>query len=130
MTPIRNAVELRLDRGYWYVATPYTHYPHGLEAAYHDAREIDAMLDWGRVPRFTPIVSTHEIARATGLDPKDHDFWMGVDRPFMKRAHGLIIAMMDDWDKSQGITLERLFFEKHERPVHLLDPHHFDYVSG
>ena len=130
MTPVRSAIELRLSKGFWYVATPYTNYADGIDAAYNDAREVDAMLDWARVPRFTPIVSAHEIAMASGIDPKDHDFWMGVDRPFMERAHGLIIVELDGWEQSRGVTMERLYFEGHERPIHLLDPHRFDYVSG
>lgn len=130
MTIIHNAIELRLTKGFWYVATPYTNYADGIEAAYHDAREVDAMLDWARVPRFTPIVSAHENAMATGIDPKDHDFWMGVDFPFMERAHGLIVAMLDGWEASRGVTMERLYFVGQERPIYFLDPHNFDYVSG
>ena len=39
-----------------YLATPYTRYPHGMEAAYREARKCAAMLTDTGVIVFAPVV--------------------------------------------------------------------------
>jgi hypothetical protein len=100
--------------GFWYLATPYTDYPVGTEAAFHDAVKAQAFLMAAGVLVFCPIAHTHPAA-AAGL-VGNHDFWLRADRPFMKAAMGIIVVEMNGWDTSRGIKAEREEFRRLGKP--------------
>jgi len=122
MTPITSLSELRINSGFWYVGTAYSKYREGIEAAYLYARDVGDVLQRAGLKVFVPIISSHEDAVAAGINPRDHDFWMAVDRPWMERAHGLIVIGMDGWDESLGIIAERAYFGAADKPIMFLDP--------
>lgn len=114
--------ELRIETGYWYLASPYSKYPHGLNAAAQEiARVAGALLKRG-IPVYSPIVHSHWICRAAGIDPLAHDFWMGVDHPHMVAAHGLILTTMESWGESAGMKAEAETFNAMGKPIARLDP--------
>ena len=49
---------------FWYLATPYSKFPGGLDAAYVEACKAQALLIKAGVPVFCPISHTHGPARA------------------------------------------------------------------
>lgn len=97
---------------YYYVATPYSAYPAGIDAAFHDACTATAEFIKRGIPVYSPIAHTHPVALAGGMDPLDHTIWLPADQPFMDAARGLIVVQMDGWDKSKGIAFEIEAFEK------------------
>lgn len=107
--------------GFYYLATPYTRYPQGMDAAARHAAIIAAELMTKGVKLFCPIVHSHEIAKVYP-GHNVHEFWMSVDRPFMAAARALIVATMDGWDVSRGVLEEIAEFEKMGKPVYLFDP--------
>lgn len=125
MKAVTDVAQLFIPSGYWYLATPYTNYKDGIEAAYMGAWDISDMLRNSFVKNFSPIVFTHEIAMATGIDPLDRVFWMDADWPYMTRAHGLIVGGMDGWDESAGVAEELTYFASREKPYVFLDPNRF-----
>lgn len=127
MRNVNDVSELGIESGYWYVATPYSKYKGGLEAAYLAAHDVSADLHNAGVRNYTPIVYTHTLAHELGIDPRDHEFWMDADYPFMERAHGLIVAGMDGWDESDGVAYEIDMFTDAGKPIVFLDPLTFDY---
>ncbi|HEV8492476.1 MAG TPA: DUF1937 family protein [Candidatus Angelobacter sp.] len=102
---------------YWYLATPYSKYPDGITTAFRVACEQTALLVRARIPVFCPIAHTHPIALEGGIDPYDHTIWIPADKPFMECSKGLIFCKLPSWEISDGMRIEREFFESQKRPV-------------
>ena len=113
--------EMRRVDGYWYLATPYSKFPGGLEAAFAAAADLAAKLIALQVPVYSPIAHTHPIALVGGLDPLDHSIWLPADRPLMAAAHGLLVAALPSWEESFGIAQEIADFQRRYRPIVRLD---------
>ena len=117
-----NLSTLTLERGFWYLATPYSRYPRGMSSAAFDAASIAGRLMLRGVQVYCPIAHGHAIAGACSALPLDHEFWMAACRPFMEASHGLIVATMDGWHESRGVIEETDWFEEQGKPSHLIDP--------
>lgn len=117
-----NVSELAKDKGYWYLATPYSKWAHGLEDACSVAQMLTARLMETRVPVFSPIAHTHGIATyVTEVDKRDHDFWLTADKPMVDAAHGLLIADLNGWKTSRGVLLEIKWGKEQSKPIWLLN---------
>ena len=111
---------LRIESGFWYLCSPYSRYHAGIDEAARVAAKIAGELTRLGIWAYSPIAETHAIAKAAGIDPFDHDLWMNRDTPFMRAAHGLIVAEMRGWDESVGVKTEiRIFTESGKPVVHL-----------
>jgi hypothetical protein len=108
---------LRASKGYWYLATPYSKYPGGIRQAYIEACRAAAWLLRQGVMVFCPIAHSHPIAVYGEIDPLDHGVWIPADTPIMRKATGLIIAMMPTWQESYGIRVERAEFGLAGKPI-------------
>lgn len=107
-----------MNTEYWYLASPYSKYAEGLEAAFVEASKIAARLIVNGTKVYCPIAHTHPIAVLGGLDALDHTLWMPVDEPFMEHAVGLLIAEdMEGWEDSYGIQQEILTFTRANKPI-------------
>ena len=107
---------------YWYLATPYSKYPAGIEKAFQHASEAAAHVirqDGRRV--YCPIAHTHPIAVYGHMDPYDHEIWLPQDRPFMDNAAGLIVVKMPGWEESFGIGVEIEEFRKAGKPIEYME---------
>ncbi len=102
---------------FWYLATPYSGYPDGIEAAFQEASAAAASLIERGIRVYCPIAHTHPIAIYGNLDPKDHSIWLPADGPFMDAAAGLIVVQMKGWEESKGITEEIIRFREAGKPV-------------
>lgn len=108
---------------YWYLATPYTRFPLGHDAASQMACELAARLLRFRVPVFSPIAHSHSIAVAGLRDVQvDHNFWMHADAPLMEAAGGLIVVTAESWEKSSGMAEEIKRFTAAGKPVVYWNP--------
>lgn len=103
---------------YWYLASPYSKYANGLNAAFVDVCDIAAMFIRERVPVFAPIAHSHPIAINGEIDPLDHGIWLPADAPLMRAAHGLIVCELDGWADSYGIRVEIEEFRLASKPIH------------
>ena len=112
---------LKLESGYWYLATPYSKYPDGIKAAFEDAAINTAALVLQGIPVFSPIAHTHPVAVYGGIDPYDHDIWIPADKPLMGAAHGLLVVKMEGWEESYGIGIEIAHFKAAGKPVHFVE---------
>ena len=103
---------------FWYLATPYSEYPGGYEAAAELSAKLAARLLEAGVPVFAPIAHSHPISKHVSVvSNTDHDFWMNVDAPFMEAAHGLVIVTAPEWEESRGMRQEIDTFTKAGKPV-------------
>ena len=91
--------------GYWYLATPYSKYPEGPEAAWKEASKQAAICFKAGISVFCPIAHTHSIAIEGDL-AGDYKMWNAFDVAMMNSAKGLIVCKMKSWDISYGIEKE------------------------
>jgi nucleoside 2-deoxyribosyltransferase len=105
-----------------YLATPYTKYPYGHEAAFLMACRQAALLLRNGVKVYSPIAHMHSVAIHGGMDISYATPWMEIDLPFMEAAKGIIVCRMTGWDVSHGVTCERQVFEAAGKPVIWMDP--------
>jgi hypothetical protein len=107
---------------FYYLATPYSKFPDGIEAAFEAACQQTALLVRAGVPVFCPIAMTHPVAIHGAIDPYDHEIWIPADEPFMHQACGLIFCKLPSWEVSYGMKVEREFFQNVGRPVIEMTP--------
>lgn len=107
---------------YWYLGTPYTKFPAGLEAAHVLAARLTAVLLKLGVPVYSPIAHTHPIAEHGDMDKVDHDIWVQADKPLLDAASGLIVVMAESWELSRGLKHEIDEFKAAGKPVVYWDP--------
>lgn len=110
---------------YWYVATPYTKFPAGLEAAHVLACRVTADLMKHGFPAYSPIAHTHPIAEHGDMDKVDHELWVRADKPLVDAASGIIVIQADTWDQSRGIAHEIEEFTAAGKPVVYWHPSHW-----
>lgn len=108
--------------GFFYLGSPYSKYPDGIEAAFRVVCAEAGRLIAAGIPIFSPIAHTHPITILTGMDPYAHDIWIPADRPLMDAACGLIILRMESWEDSKGLQIEEEIFRGAGKPVVYMDP--------
>ena len=112
-----------LIQGYYYLATPYSKWKYGLESANEVAQILAAALLSIGIKVYSPIAHTHGISHyVTGVDQRDHDFWLNADKPLLDAAGGLLIADLPGWQDSKGVTLEIQWAKEQKKPYWLLNP--------
>ena len=111
-----------MTNSFYYLATPYSKYPGGQEAAYVAACEQHAVLIKAGIPTFCPITHTHGTALHGHLSLTDHAIWLPADRPFMDLACGIIVCKLPTWDISYGIAEEIKVFQAAGKPVVYMEP--------
>lgn len=102
---------------FWYLGSPYSNFPGGLERAHFLACLAAAQLIEAGVPVFSPIAHTHPIAVFSRLDPLDHSIWLPADEPIMRAAHGIIVLKLAGWSQSFGLSKEIERFAGEGKPV-------------
>jgi hypothetical protein len=107
---------------YWYLASPYSKYPEGINAAFEEICRQTALLIRNKIPVYSPIAHTHPVAIHGAIDPYAHDIWLPADEPLMNGAMGLIVCTMDTWRDSYGIGVEIKAFEAAGKPVVYMTP--------
>ena len=112
---------LKLDDGYYYLASPYSKYPYGRQTAFHHICTVGGKLLSNGVNIYCPIAHTHPLAEFGGLDPLDHELYLNLDKQLFKGAHGMIVAMMPTWRESYGIQYEISEFEAVGKPIYWLE---------
>ncbi|WP_111418484.1 DUF1937 family protein [Rhodoplanes roseus] len=105
-----------------YVATPYSKFPGGLDAAFMAAARITGDLARRGVRVFSPIAHSHPIAVHAEIDPLDHAFWLPFDAPMMAAADALIVVRLPGWDSSVGVRHEIDAFTAAGKPIWWCNP--------
>lgn len=112
----------RVPLGYWYLATPYSKWPGGLNDAAAHACALTARLIERGIYTYSPIAHSHAVALHSSLDPHDHSIWMPLDEQLMRGSIGLLVADLYGWHESKGVKEEISWFSQLKRPIHLLSP--------
>lgn len=123
-TPMKFGDVCKAVSGYpggFYLASPYSKFHLGIEAAWIEAAKITGHFAAAGLPVYSPIVHSHPAAIYGGFDPYDYEIWMPLNEFQMGVSEGLIVAMMEGWRQSFGIGEEIKWFEKRKQPVFYLD---------
>jgi nucleoside 2-deoxyribosyltransferase len=108
--------------GLAYLATPYSKFPDGIEAAFIAASKLTAQLLRAGIKVYSPIAHTHPVAIHGDIDPHDHAIWMPFDQAMMDVCDSLIVAHLPSWETSKGVAIEIEVFEKAGKPIFDLEP--------
>lgn len=108
-----------------YLATPYTLYEGGIDAAYEMACAAAGRFYKHRIPVYSPIAHCHGIAKHGQLDALDAGFWLDMHATAMHRCDGLIVWQAYGWKDSYGIQKEIEEFQRQNKPIVHLDPDDF-----
>lgn len=106
----------------WYLASPYSKYKDGHQAAADAIAEQAALLMEAGIEVFAPIVHTHPISQHTDASHLDHGFWLSRDLVFMSLSVGMIECRLDGWHESTGMAWEREWFESAGKQVIPMTP--------
>lgn len=108
----------------WYLASPYTKFARGQEAAFSEAAEAAAKLMAAGLVVYSPIAHSHPVATYGGLtsvDALDGAFWLRQNEPMMQKMDGLIVLKLPGWEESEGVQIEIDFFRRNKKPVIFAD---------
>lgn len=105
-----------------YLASPYSLYSAGHEAAYVEACVAAADLIRAGYRVYSPIAASHPIATHGGLDNMDADLWLDQCAPFMEAAAGIVVLMLEGWQESYGVAHEIERFANMDKPIVLMVP--------
>jgi Domain of unknown function (DUF1937) len=108
--------------GFWFLGSPYSKYPGGLDAAFDEVVRVRGRLVVAGIPVFSPIIHSHPVALDCDIDPHDHAIWLPAERPMLDAACGLIILRMAGWEDSYGLVQERKIFAAAGKPEVFMDP--------
>jgi len=120
LTETDSLIQLENPDTYWYLATPYSKYPAGMDEAARLAAVAAAWFVKRGIPVFSPVAHSHPVAKHGGIDPLDHTIWLPADEIFMDLASGLVVVQMDTWDTSYGVRVERQTFASQGKPEVLI----------
>ena len=107
---------------YWYLATPYSKYPGGIDAAYAAAVEQSGILIRAGLIVYSPIVHCHPIFKAGFVGSGDHNTWAAFDLAMITASCGVIVCALDGWKDSSGIKHEIELCERLGKPLIMMAP--------
>lgn len=113
---------------FWYVASPYTKYRDGHDAAVAVVSRVAGRLFDAGISFLSPVAHAYAICKFANVDKLAHRRWMDLDRPFMLSAYGIVIVRMRGWQDSDGLGEEDDYFVSSGKPRVFIDPVHSDYA--
>lgn len=107
---------------FWYLATPYTRFPGGPQAAYYAALEQTAILVKAGHVVFSPIVHCHPLVESGFLSDGAFEAWEKFDHAMIAASAGVIVCKLPTWNESRGIRAEIDICSKIGKPVVFMAP--------
>jgi hypothetical protein len=112
-----------------YLASPYTalfadgsHDRITEEIRYKEILKIAAYLTKQGLVLIPPIVTSHNFKVYEPNLGTTWDFWKKIDTALMNVSHVMVVAKMDGWDKSVGVTAEIQHFTDSMKTVLYFNP--------
>lgn len=101
----------------YYLASPYSKYHLGINAAFQHVAKLSADLLRAGITVYSPVAHTHPISQYGHIDPYNHDIWLPFDSVMIDVCHGALVARLNGWDQSYGVKWEIEQFVKAGKPV-------------
>lgn len=109
-----------------YLATPYSHEnPEIRRERYLKACRITAVLMKAGIPVFSPLLNSVPAVEEGGLE-LEHDGFLAIDLPILRRCEEVLIVDIDGWDKSKGVQTEMNEALLRSIPVTLIEEKHVE----
>ena len=105
-----------------YLATPFTRYPFGIDAAFIEASRIAGGLVKRGLTVFSPIAHSYPLAIHGDINAFDEAFWQRVDAAWCELCAELYVALMDGWRESRGVNHEIQEFIAMGKPISFVEP--------
>ena len=105
----------------YYLASPYTHSNPEIQRARYDAA-LNAVIKLKALGYtvFSPIVHSCPVAYLT--EEYDLDYWLEVDKIFIRKCDEMIVLNIDGTKESEGVRRELAFARDLGKPVSIYDP--------
>lgn len=100
-----------------YLASPYSAYKDGKEAAFQEvcAKAAELMLQGHKV--FCPIAHSHPIEWWGMGENQTGDFWLEQDFAVLQHCDEMWVYQMPGWENSYGIEQEISFAQDYGIPI-------------
>lgn len=89
-----------------YLASPFRKYTLGPQKAYEHVCELTGKLWLAGIRAYSPIAACYGPATQAGIDPADNEFWTDLNLAELDLSDCLVIALMDGWLESEGVSVE------------------------
>lgn len=124
LRPVNNDISLEGLKKYGliYLASPYTLYAKGLNAAFEDVTELAGKLVKLGLGVFAPITYGHPLTTHGAVNALDENIWYPLNDTFLHKADCLLVARMTGHQSSKGIAREISYFEMIGKPVFFIHP--------
>ena len=104
-----------------YLASPYSDPNSDIrEERYKAALWCVASLISTGAKAFSPIVHNYYVAKLVG-DHNDWFFWRDYDLCWLRKCESMFVLNILGWEKSVGVTAERVFASSNNIPVSLVN---------
>lgn len=111
-----------MKESFWYLASPYSKYPEGHEAAaFAASREAGLLLNAG-ILTMSPITHSHPIFKNGHVNGGDFKTWQRLDEALVAASAGVIVCKLDTWDASEGVRSEIDYCRSLGKPVIFMEP--------
>ena len=101
-----------------YLASPYSKYPAGREAAYKEVCNEAANVMQSGYAVFCPIAHSHSIeVEGMGGNVMDGDWWLEQDFAVLAKCDELWVYQMPGWKDSYGVSKEIEFAKAKGIPI-------------
>lgn len=109
---------------FWYIASPYTDPEAWVRLRrYEDVMKFTADCMRIGLPVFSPIVHSHILTAKYSL-PYTVDFWEDVNNSMIRPSEGLLVLLLDGWNRSKGVGAEIEYAHSLGKPIVHHDPIH------
>jgi hypothetical protein len=107
----------------YYFASPYSSPdPEVIESRYAEqGRLVAHLIKEHGLLIVNPIEMCHNLSKRYGL-PGGYEYWKSRDRKLISLSDGIIVAQMDGWEESIGVTDEIRYANLLGKPVFTIDP--------
>jgi len=117
------------DSKLYYLASPYTHEDDNVrKERYETISKVGACLVSQGYHIFGPITESatyQKYGNEIGIDLEGGwDYWEQHDKLMLSKCDGLIVVMLEGWNKSTGVLAEIEFAKKFMLPVFYVNPNH------
>lgn len=102
---------------FFYLASPFSQYSGGHQAAVVVAAEATALLFRAGVTVFSPIVHGYGLVKWGGVQGTDFEYWRIANHRMIKASAGLILLTVDGYTESKGIADELTYCSEIGRAV-------------
>jgi hypothetical protein len=107
---------------FWYLATPYSKFPGGHDAAWKAATQETGLLIRAGLIVFSPITHSHPLVVHGGVSGTDFAAWEHIDLAMIHASRGLIACRLPSWEISPGMVKEIEYAEKIGKIVVTMQP--------